>query len=63
QTPVIAVSAVSSKKERDESFKCGFKDYLTKPFDADQLIRTILRLTKRPIPIASKTGNVHSAHL
>ena len=60
--PVIAVSAVSSRTEREESFKCGFKDYLTKPFNADQLIRTILRLTKRPIPIASRTGTVHSVH-
>lgn len=62
KTPVIAVSAVSSRVEREESFKCGFKDYLTKPFNADQLIRTILRLTKRPIPIASRAGTVHSVH-
>jgi CheY-like chemotaxis protein len=62
KAPVIAVSAVSSRAEREASFKCGFKDYLTKPFDPDQLIRTILRLTKRPIPIASKSGTVHSVH-
>lgn len=53
-TPVIAVTAVSSIQEREESFKCGFKDYITKPFQFDPLIRTMARLTKRPLPIASK---------
>lgn len=63
KTPVIAVSAKSSHREREESFKCGFRDYMTKPFQADKLIRTILRLTHRPIPIASKSGSGDSASL
>jgi CheY-like chemotaxis protein len=49
--PVVALSAFSSIKERDESLSHGFSDYLSKPINPEQLIRTIARLTNRSLPI------------
>lgn len=49
--PVVALSAFSSVKERKESLKNGFADYLSKPIIAEQLVKTITRLTHRSLPI------------
>lgn len=49
--PVVALSAFSSVRERNESLAHGFADYLSKPIVSEQLIRTIARLTNRSLPI------------
>jgi DNA-binding response OmpR family regulator len=39
--PIIILSALSGEKERQRGRECGADEYLTKPFDPDQLIRTL----------------------
>ena len=39
--PSIVVSAKQSAKDAAEMFRCGVFHYLTKPFSADELIRSI----------------------
>ncbi len=39
--PIIAVTAMSSAKDREECLKCGCSDYLSKPFIPSQLAATI----------------------
>ncbi len=39
--PIIAVTAMSSAKDREECLKCGCSDYMSKPFTPSQLAATI----------------------
>jgi len=41
--PVIILTALDNKACRREGLECGAAEYLTKPFDPDQLIDTISR--------------------
>ena len=43
-TPVIALTAFTTSADRDSALISGFDEYLTKPFDAADLILTIRRL-------------------
>ena len=44
KTPVIALTAYSTPADRDTALISGFDEYLAKPFEPEQLIRTIKRL-------------------
>lgn len=46
-TPVIFLSAKDSKSDRLKGFECGGDDYITKPFDMDDLIVRIKAVIKR----------------
>lgn len=43
--PIIALTAGAFKENKSEAIASGMNDYLSKPFDVEQLIATILRLT------------------
>lgn len=42
QKPVVALTAHAFKAEKERCHKAGFADYVTKPIDREQLIRTII---------------------
>jgi CheY-like chemotaxis protein len=44
RTPVIALTAYSTPADRDTALISGFDEYLAKPFEPEELIRTIRRL-------------------
>jgi len=44
RTPVIALTAYSTPSDRDTALISGFDEYLAKPFEPEELIRTIKRL-------------------
>ena len=39
--PVIMLTAMTGEESRNKGRECGAVDYLTKPFDPDQLIHAI----------------------
>lgn len=44
ETPIIALTAHASRKERERCLAGGMNEYLTKPFNPKELFRSILRL-------------------
>ena len=42
--PIIALTASNSKQEEDRCYRVGFNDYLTKPFQPEDLYRRIMML-------------------
>ena len=40
-TPVIAVSSLAMKCDKEKAFKAGIKEYITKPVDKKNLIKVI----------------------
>ena len=44
KTPILAVTAHAFKEEIDKCFKNGMDDYISKPYEGDELISKILRL-------------------
>jgi two-component system sensor histidine kinase ChiS len=40
---IIILTALDGAKSRQQGFDCGAVDYLTKPFDPDQLMEVINR--------------------
>ena len=46
ELPIIALTAAALVTERDEAFKAGMNDFLTKPIDLDKLRQTLLRWTR-----------------
>jgi CheY-like chemotaxis protein len=44
--PVIIVSASDDTESKSRAMKAGAKEYVTKPFDADELMRKIQELTR-----------------
>lgn len=44
--PVIMLTAMSGDDNKEKGRQCGAVDYLTKPFDPDQLIRSISQHAK-----------------
>jgi CheY-like chemotaxis protein len=52
--PVIALTAFSTPADRDTALISGFNEYLSKPFEPEELISTIKRLyDKHPIDTAA----------
>lgn len=49
-TPIIAMTADVLPQQRDNVFEAGIDDYITKPFDENQLWATICRLLKKDLP-------------
>jgi|GEM_PF-621107 len=52
EIPVIAITAAAMSKEVEAGMKAGFKDYITKPINVVEIIRTIeeiLHNTKNPV--------------
>ena len=43
--PIIIVSARDDSESKERAIRAGAKDYVTKPFDADELMHKINRLT------------------
>jgi DNA-binding response OmpR family regulator len=41
--PIVMLTALTGDENRERGRQCGAADYLTKPFDPDQLIDTISR--------------------
>ena len=46
--PVIALTANALKEERDRCLSAGFKHYLTKPINRENLLRTVSDLVNVP---------------
>lgn len=47
-TPVIMATAMDSLRDKISGLDCGADDYITKPFDAEELLARIRALTRRP---------------
>jgi DNA-binding response OmpR family regulator len=43
QVPIIILTALGGEKNRQKGLACGATEYMTKPFDPDQLMQTIER--------------------
>lgn len=41
QVPIIILTALGGEKNRQKGLACGATEYMTKPFDPDQLIKAI----------------------
>ncbi len=48
--PILIVSARDDPESKERALKAGAKDYLTKPFGADELMQKIKALTNSPAP-------------
>jgi signal transduction histidine kinase/CheY-like chemotaxis protein/HPt (histidine-containing phosphotransfer) domain-containing protein len=58
KTPILAVTAHAFKEEIDKCFKNGMDDYISKPYEGDELISKILRLVgqkKQVAPLNTST--------
>jgi CheY-like chemotaxis protein len=47
QLPIIVVSAMGEIKDKLQALELGANDYVTKPFDAEQLIQKVRRLLRQ----------------
>jgi two-component system response regulator RpaA len=62
EIPVLMLTALGQTKDKVNGFNAGADDYLTKPFEIDELlarVRALLRRTDR-IPQAAKHGEILS---
>ncbi len=46
-TPVIGVSAYATEADKKKAMAAGFKDYITKPFNINELLETIDEIVKQ----------------
>ena len=59
ETPIIFLTAKSKDDDKITGFRAGADDYLTKPFNVDELllrVRAVLRRTRLPLPPAPDQG-------
>ena len=55
EAPIIFLTAKSKDEDKITGFRAGADDYLTKPFNVDELllrVRAVLRRTRHPMPAA-----------
>lgn len=52
-TPIIAITAAALKESKDVALEAGMNDYITKPFNADELLRVISYFVK-PVELNSE---------
>ncbi|MCX6180807.1 MAG: ATP-binding protein [Bacteroidetes bacterium] len=52
-TPIIAMTAHASSKEIETCFENGMNEYVTKPFDINNLLEKIEKVTHKKIPLES----------
>jgi CheY-like chemotaxis protein len=43
--PIVAVSANAFEEDKQKAFMCGMNDYITKPYQIDELIKVIQKNT------------------
>jgi len=48
--PIIILSALSGEKDKARGKACGADEYLTKPFNPDELIKTLREYAKQQQP-------------
>jgi DNA-binding response OmpR family regulator len=61
ETPILFLTAKSKDEDKIEGFRAGGDDYLSKPFNMEELqlrIRAILRRTTTNVPIENKVTHV-----
>ena len=65
--PVVALTAGAFKAQRDLALKAGVNAFVAKPFDVEQLVDTIVELTRAASPSASPkaapSGSPPSSHV
>jgi len=65
--PVVALTAGAFKAQRDLALKAGVNAFVAKPFDVEQLVDTIVELTRAASPSASPkaapSGPLPSSHV
>jgi DNA-binding response OmpR family regulator len=57
--PIIFLTAKSKDEDKITGFRAGADDYLTKPFNVDELllrVRAVLRRTQHPLPAVPEVG-------
>jgi len=59
QVPIIFITAKSLKEDRLKGYSVGADDYITKPFDEEELLCKIQAITRRTI----KTSDVKSSEI
>ena len=52
--PIIALTALTAKSDRDKCREAGCNEYLTKPIDRDQLLLTVARHAYHPQAAATR---------
>lgn len=57
-TPVLMLTAMGTLKNRVEGLDMGADDYLTKPFEMEELIARIKALARRPASVLD-TNEIH----
>lgn len=57
-TPIIMLTAKSTTKDKIEGFKKGADDYLTKPFEYEELVARIEALYRRSINTGNNSINI-----
>jgi two-component system response regulator QseB len=63
QTPVLILTALSATTDRVRGLNLGADDYLTKPFEIDELNARIRALHRRSQGVATPTITLHSVRL
>jgi len=61
KTPIIALTARDTLKEKLKGFESGFDDYLTKPFEFEELVARVEAMIRRSKPndnIILKVGSI-----
>lgn len=56
KTPIILLTALGDLEDKTEGFEAGADDYLTKPFDFQELYLRIKALSRRPIETYKETN-------
>ncbi|MFZ4545171.1 MAG: response regulator transcription factor [Saprospiraceae bacterium] len=59
RTPVILLTALSHMDDKVEGFEAGADDYLTKPFDFQELILRIKAVARRPVESYKQDNILH----